>query len=213
MVQFIGPVLDRNQYVLIQDTLDQTIPQDAPVRLFDMVLGMHDWSDWESQYYREGRPAYPPEAMAKLLVYAYSKGMRSSRGIEDACRYRVDYIWLMGGRVPDHDTICVFRRKNKKELKGLFKGCLATCQELGLVSLEKLIVDGTRVRANNSDAGTATLGTITERLQKIESALRRMDDGSYGNCDICGKPIEKARVKALPYVDLCIKDAQAQSRR
>lgn len=73
-----------------------------------------------------------------------------------------------------------------------------------------------------ADAGTATFerekdlsieNNVRDLLQKIESALQRMDEGSYGICDICGKPIEKARVKALPYVDLCIKDAQAQSRR
>ena len=49
--------------------------------------------------------------------------------------------------------------------------------------------------------------------QKIDRALKRMDAGTYGICERCGKPIEKARIKALPYVDLCIKDAQAQSRR
>ena len=42
---------------------------------------------------------------------------------------------------------------------------------------------------------------------------KRIDDGTYGICERCGKSIEKARIKALPYVDLCIKDAQAQSRR
>ena len=54
---------------------------------------------------------------------------------------------------------------------------------------------------------------VRDLLHKIDRALKRIDDGTYGICDICGKPIEKARVKALPYVDLCIKDAQAQSRR
>ena len=74
----------------------------------------------------------------------------------------------------------------------------------------------------SADAGTATFerekdlsieNNVRDLLQKIDRALKRMDDGTYGICDICGKPIEKARVKALPYVDLCIKDAQAQSRR
>ena len=74
----------------------------------------------------------------------------------------------------------------------------------------------------SADAGTATFerekdlsieNNVRDLLQKIERALKRMDEGTYGICDICGKPIEKARVKALPYVDLCIKDAQAQSRR
>ena len=73
-----------------------------------------------------------------------------------------------------------------------------------------------------ADAGTATFerekdlsieNNVRDLLHKIDRALKRMDDGTYGVCDVCGKPIEKARVKALPYVDLCIKDAQAQSRR
>jgi DnaK suppressor protein len=73
-----------------------------------------------------------------------------------------------------------------------------------------------------ADAGTATFererdlsieNNVKDLLAKIDRAIRRMDAGTYGLCDRCGKPIEKARIKALPYVDLCIKDAQAQSRR
>jgi RNA polymerase-binding transcription factor DksA len=74
----------------------------------------------------------------------------------------------------------------------------------------------------SADAGTATFErekdlsieqNVRDLLNKIDRALRRIEEGSYGICDRCGKPIEKARVKALPYVDLCIKDARAQSRR
>ena len=74
----------------------------------------------------------------------------------------------------------------------------------------------------SADAGSATFErekdlsieqNVRDLLHKIERALKRMDDGTYGICERCGKPIEKARIKALPYVDLCIKDAQAQSRR
>ena len=73
-----------------------------------------------------------------------------------------------------------------------------------------------------ADAGTATFErekdlsieqNVRDLLQKIDRALERLDAGAYGVCDRCGKPIEKARIKALPYADLCIKDAQAQSRR
>ena len=73
-----------------------------------------------------------------------------------------------------------------------------------------------------ADAGTATFererdlsieNNVRDLLSKIDRALQRMDANTYGLCDRCGKPIEKARIKALPYVDLCIKDAQAQSRR
>ena len=74
----------------------------------------------------------------------------------------------------------------------------------------------------SADAGTATFErekdlsieqNVRDLLAKIDRALKRMEDGVYGICERCGKPIEKARIKALPYVDLCIKDAKAQSRR
>lgn len=73
----------------------------------------------------------------------------------------------------------------------------------------------------NADAGSFTFererdlsieNNVRDLLGKIERALARMAEGKYGICTRCGKPIEKARVKALPYVDLCIKDAQAQTR-
>jgi RNA polymerase-binding protein DksA len=74
----------------------------------------------------------------------------------------------------------------------------------------------------NADAGTFTFererdlsieNNVRDLLGKIDRALTRMDEGTYGICSRCGKPIEKARLKALPYADLCIKDAQALSRR
>jgi len=73
-----------------------------------------------------------------------------------------------------------------------------------------------------ADAGTATFererdlsleNNVRDLLQKIEKALTRMDEGTYGLCERCGKPIEKARLKALPYANLCIADAQAATRR
>lgn len=72
-----------------------------------------------------------------------------------------------------------------------------------------------------ADAGTATFererdlsleNNVRDLLQKIEKALSRMDEGTYGICERCGKPIEKARLKALPYANLCIADAQATNR-
>lgn len=74
----------------------------------------------------------------------------------------------------------------------------------------------------SADAGSATFerekdlsieNNVRDLLQKIDRALKRINAGTYGVCARCGKTIEKARMKALPYVDLCIKDAKAQSRR
>jgi DnaK suppressor protein len=72
-----------------------------------------------------------------------------------------------------------------------------------------------------ADAGSATfererdlslVNNLRDLMDRIDKALAKMDQGTYGLCDRCGKPIEKARLKALPYANLCLKDKQAEER-
>ena len=72
-----------------------------------------------------------------------------------------------------------------------------------------------------ADAGTATfererdlslVNNLRDLMERIDKALEKIDDGTYGLCDRCGKPIEKLRLKALPYANLCLKDKQAEER-
>lgn len=72
-----------------------------------------------------------------------------------------------------------------------------------------------------ADAGTATFererdlslsNNIKDLIEKIDHALELIKDGTYGLCERCGRPIEKARIKALPYATLCIKDKQSEER-
>jgi DnaK suppressor protein len=72
-----------------------------------------------------------------------------------------------------------------------------------------------------ADSGTFTFererdlslsNNIKDLIEKIDRALGRIEEGSYGLCERCGRPIEKARLKALPYATLCIKDKQAEER-
>jgi len=99
---------------------------------------------------------------------------------------------------------------------------LATIEENSFAASQSDLSGEVAFDDETADAGTATFErerdlSIEENardlMAKIDRALERMADGSYGVCERCGKPIEKARIRALPYVDLCIKDAQAQSRR
>jgi DnaK suppressor protein len=99
---------------------------------------------------------------------------------------------------------------------------LTTIEEQSFASSQSDISGEVSFDEENADAGTFTFererdlsieNNVRDLLGKIDRALARMDDGTYGTCSRCGKPIEKARLKALPYVELCLKDAQAQSRR
>jgi DnaK suppressor protein len=106
--------------------------------------------------------------------------------------------------------------------KGELQEQLATIEEQSFATSQSDISGEVSFDEENADAGTFTFererdlsieNNVRDLLGKIDRALARMDDGTYGICSRCGRPIEKARLKALPYVDLCIKDAQAQSRR
>ena len=99
---------------------------------------------------------------------------------------------------------------------------LTTIEDQAFAATQSDLSGDVGVDDESADAGTATFErekelsieqNVRDLLQKIDRALKRIDGGTYGVCERCGKPIEKARIKALPYVDLCIKDAQAQSRR
>ncbi len=99
---------------------------------------------------------------------------------------------------------------------------LTTIEDQTFATTQSDLSGDVGVDDESADAGTATFErekelsieqNVRDLLQKIDRALKRIDIGTYGICERCGKPIEKARIKALPYVDLCIKDAQAQSRR
>jgi RNA polymerase-binding protein DksA len=99
---------------------------------------------------------------------------------------------------------------------------LATIEEDAFSSTQSDLAGDVGLDDESADAGTATFErekdlsieqNVRDLLHKIDGALKRMDEGTYGICDRCGRPIEKTRIKALPYVDLCIKDAKAQSRR
>jgi DnaK suppressor protein len=99
---------------------------------------------------------------------------------------------------------------------------LSTIEEESFASTQSDMAGDVGLDDESADAGTATFErekdlsieqNVRDLLDKIERALKRIDAGTYGICERCGKPIEKARIKALPYVGLCLKDAQAQSRR
>ena len=99
---------------------------------------------------------------------------------------------------------------------------LTTIEETSFATSQSDLSGEVSFDEENADAGTFTFererdlsieNNVRDLMGKIDRALVRMEDGTYGICSRCGKPIEKARLNALPYADLCIKDAQAQSRR
>jgi transposase len=98
----------------------------------------------------QGRPAHDPGMMVALLVYACARRRRSSCGIERACIEDVAFRVITVNDVPDHTTVARSRQRQETALAGLFGDVLALCADAGLVGVEVLAVDGTKLHANAS---------------------------------------------------------------
>jgi transposase len=161
--------LDRLQITLFSPTLDEGLAADHPVRLFHEMLRGIDFSDWESMYVLvAGQPPIHPRSMVAGILYGLSLGIRSSRKLEDACCNRVDFIWMMEGRRPDHATFCKFRTQFGPQLKALFRKVGRIGIELGLVTLNQVTLDGTDPRANNSRYRTGRRAGIEQKLAALD---------------------------------------------
>jgi transposase len=167
--------MDRNQIALFSPTLDCWIPEDHPVRLFDEILSRLDWSGWESRYFGcVGQPPIRPRILAGVILYGMSIGMRSSRSLERACANSIDYLWLTSGRSIDHSTICNFRTKFRQELKDVFRQIGRISMAMGLIRLNQVGLDGTRIRSNNSKKRIFSAETIEKQLAGLDEQIEEL---------------------------------------
>lgn len=115
--------------------------------------------------------------MVALLLYAYARGNRSSRGIERECREDVAYRVICANLVPDHSTIAEFRKRHEKTLGELFTQVLSLCRKAGLVNVGMIAIDGTKISANASlDANKSYERIVREILKEAEETDRREDE-------------------------------------
>ncbi len=127
-----------------------------------------------------GRPAYDPRVMVALLMYCYSRGNRSSRGVERACGEDVGCRVITANRVPDHSTIAEFRKRHEVALAELFGDVLGLCAEAGLVRVGVIALDGTKVAANASRFANLDYRQITRQILDEADRIDAEEDELYG---------------------------------
>lgn len=118
-----------------------------------------------------GMPPYHPAMMTALLLYAYSRGVYSSRQIARACEERLDFLAVTGMQRPDFRTVNDFRKRHLETLSGLFGQVLRLCAEAGLVKLGHVALDGTKLKASASRHKAMSYGRMKRRLPELEAEL------------------------------------------
>jgi transposase len=155
-----------------QDWLDEG---DLVYFLLDTVMELN-LSAITSKYEQEGRgyPPYHPRMMVTLLLYAYCRGIFSSRRIQQACEERVTFRVIVGHDIPNFRTISDFRKLHLQELQALFVQVLRLCQEAGLVKLGHVSLDGTKIKANASRHKAMSYQRMKQEEKRLQQEIREL---------------------------------------
>ncbi len=158
-----------------QQVLDSTVrlgdclPQEHIARFIVDIVEELDLSAFYARYGNRGGAPYSPEILLAVLFYGYTNGVFSSRKIEQACRDTVSYRYLAGNLTPDHDTIAAFRKQFLPELKTLFVHILLLAQQMGLLKIGNVSIDGTKIHADAAKSKALSY----KRLLEIEAKLKQ----------------------------------------
>ena len=150
-----------------QVSLRECLPPGHLARFIARVITELDLQEIYGVYGSRGGVAIAPEVLLGLLFYGYATGVFSSRKIEQATYESIPIRFLSGNLHPDHDTIANFRRRFLEQIKGLFVQVLMRAVETGVLTLDDVSLDGTKIYADASKSQAISYGY----LKKIRTAL------------------------------------------
>lgn len=159
------------QGMMFPPYLEDLIEEDSPVRFIDEVVDQLDLSCLQSCYSEEGRPAYDPAMMLKILLLAYSEKVFSSRQIASKLKRDIGYIYLAGGERPDFRTINRFRLTMAGVLKGLFRQVVLIAKSMGLLNLGHIALDGSRRPAHAARGKIRNLDQLKDEIARLDEEI------------------------------------------
>src|SRR3954449_4630690 len=174
---------DREQsFLMPPDVREWLPPRHLAWFVIDAVAEM-DLDVFYAAYRVDGRsrPPYDPAMMVALLLYAYARGIRSSRVIERACEEDVAFRVLAAQERPDHATIARFIERHQDAIAGLFGEVLTLCAKHGLAKVGVIAVDGTKVHANASRNENLDYERLAREIVEQAIATDQAEDELYGD--------------------------------
>jgi transposase len=167
------------QSVFIPVNFDkQIIPGSFEHALNYIVDNELDLSVFETRYKNDetGAPAYDPAVMLKIVLYAYSRGITSSREIEKLCRENIIFIALSADTKPHFTTIAEFISSMREQITPLFRDILLYCEELELIDKTMFAIDGCKISSNASKEWSGTRRDYEKKIEKLENTIRYILD-------------------------------------
>jgi transposase len=185
---------------------EQLIPGTIEYAIAHIVDNYLDLSSFDLVFSNDngGATAYPPSIMLKIIFYAYSLGLLSSRRIARACQTNITFMCLSGDVQPHYTSIAAFITHMSKHIQPLFTQVLMTCEQQGLIGGNMFAIDGCKIPSNASKEWSGTHAELTRKKAKLERASQRIVERHQA---LDGKPDEHidSELKQKAKLDECAK--------
>ncbi len=198
----------QNQSLLFPANLLDFLKDDDLCMVIDDIVNNLDLSCLYVKIASEGNMAYHPKMMLKVLFYAYASGLFSSRNIAKALGENIAFIYLAAWQRPDFRTINNFRKNNLEQIENLFVQIVELCQQLKMVKLGHISIDGSKIKANAADRKTYDQKRVQREMKRILDQAEKQDQqddalyGSENNADQLPKEIRdrEQRIEKLKQI-------------
>ena len=189
--------IDTSPRFIAVDLQRQLLPGTFEHALNHLIDHEMDLSGFDTRYSNDltGAPAYPPAMLLKVVLFGYSQGIVSSRGIERACREHVTFIALSGDSAPHFTTVAAFVSNLGDETATLFSQVLTLCDGQGLIGREMFAIDGVKLPSNASKAKSGTRAEFERQASKMEAAARDMLARHRHNDELPSEPALEAKAQ------------------
>jgi transposase/ribosomal protein L5 len=189
--------VNREQLIFRSIDVEQLIAAEHPARAIWEFMGRVDlraFSAGVKAYEGErGRAAYDPRLLVSLWVYSYSRGITAGREMARLCEYDPAYQWLTGMKVVNYHSLTDFRVKHESALRQLFIQILAVLSQEGLVRLERVMNDGTKIKTQASKQSFRGRQTIKDHLAAAQQQVEELERQSE---EEVGQQLTQARQRA-----------------
>jgi len=190
--------INRQQLLLRPVEVEKLVDLGHPVRAIWELVGRLNLEPFyaavEAIEGIAGRPIWDPRLLISLWLYAYKDGVSSAREIARLCEYHPAYQWLTGLEVVNYHTLADFRTGHKEALDQLFIGVLGVLSHEGLITLRRVMHDGTKVKACASGKSFHRKATLQDHLRLAREQVQQMGDPES---EELSQRVAKARERAV----------------
>jgi len=181
-IQFKDDHRNFNQRVLFPSNIFDLLPKDHECFIYDDIFDRIDISSIEKNYSFIGQKAYSPRLIAGILIYAYSRGVFSSRQIEKRCHEDLSFMYISHLHCPNFRVLSDFRKNHHEFLKECFKQSALLAKELGMVSFGHVSLDGSKFKANTSKHKAMSYAYMQAKEEELVNQIQELMDQA-AECD------------------------------